>query len=59
MMMCDDIRLTLLIMMRMCAFEVDDGACRGYNADVAIVDDDCIDDYDNHNDIEKHDGNVF
>jgi hypothetical protein len=37
MMMCDDIRLMLLIMMRMDACEVDDGAVA--TADATIVDD--------------------
>jgi hypothetical protein len=56
MMLCDDIRLMLLIMIQMDACEVDDGAVA--TADAAIVDDDGIDDYDNHDDVEKHDGNV-
>jgi hypothetical protein len=56
MMMCDDIRLMLLIMMRMDACEVDDGAVA--TADAAIVDDDGINDYDNHDDVEKDDGSV-
>ncbi len=45
-----DIRLLLLIiMMRMDAYEVDDGAVA--TADVVIVDVDGFDDYDHHDDV--------
>ena len=56
MMLCDDIRLMLFIIIRIDACEVDDGAVA--TADAANGVDDCIKDYDNHDDVEKHGGNV-
>ena len=56
-MLCDDIMLMLLIMMQVDACEVDDGAVA--IADAAIVDEDGIDKYNNHDDVGKDDGIVF